>query len=80
MPFKRPRFETNRSLGRKDFQLLYIMNGKAHFELNGQCHTVEEGHIVIYYPHESQRYDYELCDSPNIYWYTSPAMPCTKFC
>ena len=64
----RAHFETNRPLGRKDYQLLYVMRGKSHFEIDGQWHTVEEGHIVIYFPDEPQHYYYELCDSPDIYW------------
>ena len=65
---RKKHFETFRPGGRRDYQLLYVANGKARFSVNGQTISVPQGHIVIYYPLESQRYSYDLCDSPDIYW------------
>ena len=65
---KRPRFVTNRPAGRKDYQLLYFLNGKGSFVHEGNTITVPEGHVFIYYPGEPQYYEYYLSDSPDLYW------------
>lgn len=65
---KLPRFETNRPVGRLDFQLLYISKGMAHFNIMNEMYTVPEGSLVIYRPHEAQRYFYNLSENPEIYW------------
>lgn len=64
----RPSFETARPFGRVDFQLLYIAKGSVCFQLGERLHRVGEGHIVLYYPGDSQRYRYELVDQPDVYW------------
>ena len=65
---KKEFFETIRPNGRRDYQLLYVANGKASFLLDGRMHTVEKGQMVVYSPYEYQRYSYRLCDNPDIYW------------
>jgi AraC family transcriptional regulator of arabinose operon len=65
---KRQRFSTNRPAGRKDYQLLYFINGKGKFIQGNSCYTVSEGEIFIYYPNEPQYYEYNLKDLPNLYW------------
>lgn len=62
------RFETTRPFGRVDFQLLYIAKGSAHFQFGGRVHQVDEGHVVLYCPGDSQCYWYELADQPDVYW------------
>ncbi|NLN81628.1 MAG: AraC family transcriptional regulator [Clostridiales bacterium] len=66
--FKKPCFATSRPTGRKDYQLLYFKNGKGLFRHENRVYTVSEGQIFIYYPDEPQYYQYELGDSPELYW------------
>lgn len=49
-----PKLPTWRPKGRKDFQLLYIAAGKAHFHFNGKEEIVTAGHMVLYRPKEPQ--------------------------
>lgn len=65
---KLPRFETGRPNGRSDFQLLYISKGTASFSIMNEIHIVPEGSLVIYTPHQSQYYMYQLSENPEIYW------------
>ncbi|MEY8353203.1 AraC family transcriptional regulator [Lachnospiraceae bacterium 54-53] len=62
------RLETTRPLGRADFQLLYIAKGSAWFQIKKTLHHIAEGHIVLYYPGDSQYYRYELTGQPDVYW------------
>lgn len=61
-------FETSRSEGRSDYQLLYVAKGNADFKIDGEHITVEEGSAVIYYPYQPQYYIYHLQNNPEIYW------------
>lgn len=56
--YTRPKLPTWRPKGRKDFQLLYIAAGKAHFHFNGKEEIVTAGHMVLYRPKEPQKYEY----------------------
>lgn len=62
------RFETVRTHGRSDFQLLYIAKGKAFFYVENERLTVSEGSCMLYFPGILQKYEYFLKDSPEIYW------------
>ena len=59
---------TNRPEGRRDFQLLYIRGGNAKFRIHGEDIVLSAGHFVFYFPGETQYYEYDLCDAPDIYW------------
>lgn len=48
--YTRSVFYTLRPKGRIDFQLLYIVSGKAHFHFNGKETIVHAGHMVLYRP------------------------------
>ena len=61
-------FETNRPLGRSDYQLLYIASGKAHFFIDGKEHIVTAGNIILYKPNEPQEYVYYKEDKTAVYW------------
>jgi AraC-like DNA-binding protein len=63
-----PQFQTIRANGRRDYQLLYVAEGSAHFVIHGTNHTVSKGGVVLYKPNEPQNYDYKLLDKPDIYW------------
>lgn len=54
--------------GRKDYQLLYIASGKAHFYFNGKDTVVNKGNMVIYRPGEPQIYDYYASDKTEVLW------------
>jgi AraC family transcriptional regulator of arabinose operon len=49
-------FTTYRPKGRKDYQLIYVAAGKAHFEIDGKDMIACPGNMVIYRPRQMQRY------------------------
>ena len=61
-------FHTKRPKGRRDYQLLYVASGKAHFTVEGQLHSLPAGNMVIYRPGQPQDYVYYGEDHPEIYW------------
>lgn len=65
---KRPKLPTWRPRGRRDYQLLYIAAGKAHFYLNGQDETIDAGNMVLYRPKEEQHYVYYGKDRTEVFW------------
>lgn len=64
----RSEFITSRPNGRKDYQLLYIASGCAHFFINGSEKIVTAGHVIIYLPDQAQEYIYYKEDKTNVYW------------
>ena len=62
------KFETIRENGRRDFQLLYVKQGKIIYIDDGEEKIANAGSIIIYKPGEPQLYRYHLEDLPNIYW------------
>ncbi len=66
--YTRSVFYTLRPKGRIDFQLLYIVSGKAHFHFNGKETIVHAGHMVLYRPKEPQQYEYYAEDQTEVYW------------
>ena len=63
-----PVMATERPQGRKDYQLLYIASGKAHFYFNGIHTVVNEGNMILYRPDEEQCYYYYAPDKTEVYW------------
>lgn len=63
-----PVMSTLRPLGRPDYQILYIANGKAAFYINETLRELTAGHMVIYQPRSFQQYAYYLEDKPEVYW------------
>ena len=61
-------FETRRPNGRKDYQLLYIASGKAHFFKKDKEFIVSAGNIIVYKPNEPQNYIYYKDEKPDVYW------------
>ena len=59
---------TWRPKGRLDYQLLYVVSGKAHFYFKGKERIVSAGHMVLYQPRQEQKYDYFCEDKPEVYW------------
>lgn len=64
----RARLDTSRPGGRRDYQLLYVAQGRAHFVLHGVDNAVEQGGIVLYRPGEAQNFYYLLGEAPDVYW------------
>lgn len=65
---KKPFLPTQRPKGRVDYQLLYVASGKAHFFFNGKDTIVNSGSMVLYRPHEPQKYIYHAEERPEVYW------------
>lgn len=63
-----PSMATIRPEGRRDYQLLYVSSGKAHFYFREQETEVAAGSMVLYRPGESQRYHYYLEENPEVCW------------
>ena len=60
--------KTNRPKGRRDYQLLYIAEGKGRFYFNGEEKIVEKGNIVLFRPMQPQSYFYYPSDKCEVYW------------
>ena len=65
---KRPMLPTYWKKGRRDYQILYVASGKAHFWFNGIEEIVDSGHMVLYKPKEVQKYVYYVEDHPEVFW------------
>lgn len=63
-----PVFNTCRPLGRKDYQLLYVVSGKVYLDYQGQTEEVTAGHMILYRPGIAQNYTYFAQDKPEVYW------------
>lgn len=61
---------TFRPKGRIDYQIIYIVSGKAHFHFeNAKNETiVTAGHMVVFRPKEFQKYEYFKEDNPEVFW------------
>ena len=66
--YTRPKLPTWRPKGRKDFQLLYVAGGKAHFHFGDKEEIVTAGHMVLYRPKEPQKYEYYGTDQTEVFW------------
>lgn len=65
---KKPFLPTQRPRGRVDYQILYVASGKAHFFLDGKDTVVSSGSMVLYRPHEPQKYIYYVEEHPEVFW------------
>ena len=63
-----PIFKTHRPKGRKDYQLLYISAGKAHFKIRGENLTISQGTAILFRPGEAQSYFYLPEEKAEVYW------------
>lgn len=64
----RPKLPTYWQKGRRDYQILYVANGKTHLWFDGKEEIVSAGHMVLYKPEEIQKYVYYLEDNPEVFW------------
>lgn len=65
---KRPMLPTYWKKGRRDYQILYVASGKAHFWFNGIEEIVDSGHMVLYKPKDVQKYVYYVEEHPEVFW------------
>lgn len=65
---KKALLPTQRPKGRVDYQLLYVASGKTHFFFNGKDTIVPSGSMVLYRPHEPQKYIYYAEEHPEVFW------------
>jgi len=65
---KRKDFWVSRPKGRSDYQILYIANGAGYFNVENEEKKIANGNIVLYRPHEPQKYKLVLEDAPEVYW------------
>ena len=63
-----PVIKTNRPKGRRDYQLLYILEGKAHFYFNDKETIVSKGEMILYRPYDHQSYFYYPTDKCQAFW------------
>ena len=66
--YTRKKLPTWRPRGRRDFQLIYVASGKAHFHFGDEERIVTAGHIVLYRPKEPQKYEYYGKDQTEVFW------------
>lgn len=65
-----PKLPTYRPRGRLDFQIIYIVSGRAyfHFDTPDNETIVAAGNIVLFRPKEFQKYEYYGIDKTEVYW------------
>ena len=63
-----PCIKTNRPKGRRDYQLIYIAEGKAYFFFNKTERILTKGETVLFRPYEQQSYFYYPEDKCEAYW------------
>ena len=63
-----PVMNTSRQAGRKDYQLLYLHNGKASFTFPSGKEFIPSGHMIFYPPGVPQQYTYYAEDRPEVFW------------
>ena len=61
-------FHTSRPAGRCDYQLLYVADGEACFQLSDGMHRALRGDAVLYHPRQPQDYSYAAADHPEVFW------------
>lgn len=60
--------ETCRPNGRKDYQLIYVSDGKVRFNFDGQKKIIAKGNIILFRPNVPQIYELCIDDMPGTYW------------
>ena len=61
-------YSQKRTIGRIDYQIIYIFKGCGHYLLKNQWQTLLAGQILLFRPGEPQVYSYFFADEPEIYW------------
>ena len=71
---------TWRPRGRLDYQLLYVVSGKAHFYFDDAERIVTAGHMVLFQPRQEQHYEYFGTDKTEVYWVHFTGSNVKTFC
>lgn len=58
----------SRPYGRKNYQIIYIKSGKAHFFVDGREIIAKEGNFILYHPMQPQEYIYYRDEGCEVYW------------
>lgn len=68
----------DRRNGRRDFQIIYIHQGKRHFILDNREVVLDEGCTVLYCPFEIQQYSFRYSENAQFYWlhFSGTDIPC----
>ncbi len=53
---------------RRDFYVIYLINGAGHYIMNNDTLTAKAGSIIAYWPDHHQNYYYLALDNPEFYW------------
>lgn len=61
-------YSQKRTIGRIDYQIIYIFKGCGHYLLKNQWQILSAGQILLFRPGEPQVYSYFFADEPEIYW------------
>lgn len=64
----RERMFTSRPQGRADFQILYVHQGQALYEVQNQRVQAPAGSLILYCPGQPQYMEYRLKNQPDVYW------------
>lgn len=59
---------TIRPSGRNDWQMIYIINGCGHFEMEGKEVVIKKGNVILFPPHVPQIYYYNMEENAEVYW------------
>ena len=66
--FNKSNFSRFRPSGRFDYQIIYLVSGKAKFLIQDVTYDVVAGDVVIYKPYEIQKYEYDGDAQSQVYW------------
>jgi len=66
--FKIDEINTSLNRCRKDFYLIYLINGVGHYKLGQHFVAVDAGNIIIFKPGEKQEYYYLAEEKAEAYW------------
>lgn len=67
-PRSAERWFTIRPEGRRDYQLIYVADGRIHFRFAEGERVLEKGHMVLFRPGEMQHYELFIGDRPEFFW------------
>lgn len=61
-------YTTDRPDGRGDYQLYYVSSGKVHFYFEGNEYILQKGDMVLFRPHQPQKYELYSSEHPETFW------------
>lgn len=61
-------YSVSRNIGRRDYQILYLLKGNGHFFIDEKWITYSAGSLILYKPKEPQIYHYNWKDATEVFW------------